>query len=80
VFLQLKRGGSVGKNTIKLPGDDMAKVNALIDLLRSKGHSIESVMPQRFSLEDVFVEVLGGEGESASGARPVGRTADTQAF
>jgi ABC-2 type transport system ATP-binding protein len=75
-----KRGGSLKKNTIQLPGDDLAKVNALIDLLRSKGHSIESVVPQRFSLEDVFVEVLGGEGESAPGARPVGRTADTQAF
>ena len=36
-----------------------AKVNELIDLLRGRDVLIESVVPHRFSLEEVFMETLG---------------------
>ncbi len=47
--------------TLHLAGQDTAKVNRVIDVLRAKGVTIESVMPRRFSLEDIFLDALGGE-------------------
>ncbi len=52
-------GGKVHGAEITLAGHDAAKVNELIDLLRSRGLVIESVVPHRFSLEEVFMETLG---------------------
>ncbi|MFH0983108.1 MAG: ABC transporter ATP-binding protein [Planctomycetota bacterium] len=52
-------GGKVQGAEITLAGHDADKVNELIDLLRSKGILIESVVPHRFSLEEVFMETLG---------------------
>jgi ABC-2 type transport system ATP-binding protein len=52
-------GGRVQGAEVLLAGHDAAKVNALIDLLRGRGVLIESVVPHRFSLEEVFMETLG---------------------
>ena len=52
-------GGRIDGNTVSLPSHDTAKVNELIDLLRGAGVVIESVVPHRFSLEEVFMETLG---------------------
>ncbi len=54
-----KHGCTLQRGVVHIPGHDRAKVNAVIDLLRSRRLAIESVVPRRFSLEDVFVEVLG---------------------
>jgi ABC-2 type transport system ATP-binding protein len=42
---------------------DRAALNALLDRLRADGVEIEAVEPLRQSLEDLFVEVVQGEGE-----------------
>jgi ABC-2 type transport system ATP-binding protein len=52
-------GGRIEGTGIRLAGHDAEKVNALIDLLRSRGIVIESVVPHRFSLEEVFMETVG---------------------
>ena len=52
-------GAKADDATVTLRGHDMDKVNELIDLLRSARVSIESVVPHRFSLEDILVEALG---------------------
>lgn len=52
-------GGRLNRNTISLAGHDNTKVNAAIDLLRSRQLSVESVVPKRFNLEDVFVQAMG---------------------
>ena len=67
-----QHGGKLDGDTITLPGQDRAKLNALIDLLRARGHLIESVSPHRFSLEDIFVETLG-DNAVAGKAPPIAR-------
>ena len=54
-----------------MPGHDVAKVNAVVDLLRGRALTIESVEPKRFSLEDILVEAMGSQDSipSASPAR-----------
>ncbi|HUU86011.1 MAG TPA: ABC transporter ATP-binding protein [Phycisphaerae bacterium] len=69
-----KCGGRLDGDTITVPGHDTARVNELIDLLRGQGHSVESVVPRRFSLEDIFVETLG-HNAVAGKAPPIGRPA-----
>lgn len=51
-------GATVNGPVVTLPGHDVNKVNELVDLLRKWGLTIESVEPRRFSLEDVFVEIM----------------------
>ncbi len=51
-------GGRLVRDGVVLKGHDLEKVNALIDLLRQGGHSIESVEKRRFSLEDIFVKAM----------------------
>ncbi len=51
---------SVDGDLIVLSGNDAAKTNAVIDLLRGQGLLIESVQPHRFSLEDILVEAMAG--------------------
>ena len=70
-----KCGGRLAGDTITVAGHDALKVNDMIDLLRSNGYPIESVVPHRFSLEDIFVEVLG-QGGTGPESLPVGRAAD----
>ncbi len=55
-------GATTKDGVIVLPGRDTKKINALIDALRDANVLIESVEPRRFSLEDILVEVMGGEG------------------
>jgi ABC-2 type transport system ATP-binding protein len=62
-------GGELRAGAVLIPGHDRQIVNRMIDLLRSSGVLIESVEPRRFSLEEVFVETLGGSGR---GGIPVG--------
>lgn len=52
-------GGKVKGTEITLGGHEATRVNEVIDLLRGGGILIESVVPQRFSLEEVFMETLG---------------------
>ncbi len=63
-------GGSLQDGHIVVSGRDAKVVNEIIDLLRSRDYSIESVEPRRFSLEDVFVEIIGDAAGSV-GAPPV---------
>jgi len=49
---------TVDGDLVVLAGQDSAKVNAVIDLLRGQGLLIESVQPHRFSLEDILVEAM----------------------
>lgn len=70
-----KCGGRLDGDTITVAGHDALKVNEVIDLLRSNGYPIESVVPRRFSLEDIFVETLGDNamaGKAPPVARPLG--------
>lgn len=52
--------GKIVDGAIVVSGHDVAEVNGFIDLLRGAGILIESVQRRRFSLEDVFVEAIGG--------------------
>jgi len=65
-------GGRLSGDSIILSAQDRARLNEVIDLLRSRGHLIESVVPHRFSLEDIYVEVLGNEAGRAP-APPLAR-------
>ena len=59
-------GATIGQGVIRLAGHDAAKVNQLIDLLRGAAVVIDSVEPQRFSLEDILVEVMDEEAQALS--------------
>ena len=61
-----QRGAAVADNTITVTGDDATGVNALIDLLRQRGLLIEAVVPERFSLEDVFVDAVKQDAAGAA--------------
>ena len=68
-------GAALDGNVIRLPGDETGRVNEAIDLLRARGILIESVQPQRFSLEDILVEAVGDKRMTPPGtpmARPAG--------
>jgi len=58
-------GASIQECEIRIPGQDLAKVNQIIDLLRADGLLIESVTPQRFSLEDIFVHAVAKSSPAA---------------
>ncbi|MEE9295553.1 MAG: ABC transporter ATP-binding protein [Phycisphaerae bacterium] len=68
-------GGRIEEGHIVIQGHDAKRVNEIIDLLRARDCLIESVEPRRFSLEDVFVEVIGDVGTAigppgSAGASP----------
>lgn len=71
-------GGSLQGDTITLANRDRTAVNKVIDLLRARGHMIESVAPQRCSLEDIFVEAMGAD-KPAVGSVPVAKPSTEQA-
>jgi len=54
-----KLGGKISRDRIVVSGQDAGRVNTLIDLLRSRDYLIEAVEPHRFSLEDIFIEIVG---------------------
>jgi ABC-2 type transport system ATP-binding protein len=62
----------VERDVIAISGGDKLKVNDAIDLLRGAGALIESVLPHRFSLEDVLVEAVG-KSVVTGGSVPVSR-------
>jgi len=68
-------GAVVDRCHVTLPGSDMKKVNAAIDLLRGQGVAIEAVEPRRFSLEDVLVQAMGDRQTTLASptARPMHR-------
>jgi len=59
---------------VTLAGHDVAKVNQAVDCLREAGVAIEAIVPQRFGLEDILVEVMGHTKQSptARPAKPAG--------
>jgi ABC-2 type transport system ATP-binding protein len=61
-------GASIDRSVIIVPGHNIDKVNAAVDLLRAAGLLIESVQPHRFTLEDILVQVL--EDQSTSQTQP----------
>ena len=64
-------GARVDGSAISIDGHDVQKVNEVIDLLRLEKITVETVQPQRFSLEDILVEAMG-EAPDAPFARPLG--------
>ncbi len=66
-------GAALRGRLVTMPGHDPAKMNGVIDLLRNEGVVIESVVPHRFSLEDILVQILADQPTVAPLARPVGR-------
>jgi ABC-2 type transport system ATP-binding protein len=46
------------RTRLVLPSSDPAVVQPVLDRLRSDGHTIESVIPKRESLEDLFVRAV----------------------
>jgi ABC-2 type transport system ATP-binding protein len=50
-------GAVVEGQSARIKGQDETAVNRLIDFLRSRGVLIQSLRPQRLTLEDVFVDV-----------------------
>lgn len=70
-------GARLEPPAIVLPGHDLGRLNALIDLVRRQGLVIESVVPHHVSLEDVLVqaaqEAADGQPVAARGVGPAGR-------
>ncbi len=63
---------TIDKDTVIVPGQVDAAVNAVIDRLRGKGMTIHSVVPTRASLEDVYLEaVQAGVTPSTVSAFPI---------
>jgi ABC-2 type transport system ATP-binding protein len=56
----LAPGAAWQENTLRFAPRDRAHLNAVIDALRAAGVEIESVEPQRSTLEETFLEVVGG--------------------
>jgi len=52
-------GAQVDGARVTLAGHDVDKVNRAVDCLRGAGIAIESIVPHRFGLEDILVEVMG---------------------
>lgn len=58
-----RAGVSIAGNTITAQVPGLEEVNAIIDSMRASGVLIERVSAKRSSLEDMFIEVIGGEEE-----------------
>jgi ABC-2 type transport system ATP-binding protein len=63
-----RSGGRIDGAAIVVDGDDTHAMNAIIDALRRRGALIQSVVPERFSLEDVFVQAV--EARAAAPSAP----------
>jgi ABC-2 type transport system ATP-binding protein len=55
-----QQGAHLDGTGVTIAGHDVDRTNAVIDVLRAHGILIESVVPHRFSLEDILVEAIGG--------------------
>lgn len=67
-------GRFVERDILCVAGGDKGKVNDAVDLIRGVGALIESVIPHRFSLEDVLVEAVGKPEVHRVAASPQQRT------
>jgi ABC-2 type transport system ATP-binding protein len=65
-----KLDGKIKDGAVVVSGHNASRVNEFIDLLRARDFLIESVEPRRFSLEDVFVEIIGDRAAPPT-AKPV---------
>jgi len=63
-------GAQVDGARVTLAGHDVDKVNRAVDCLRSAGIAIESIVPHRFGLEDILVEVMGDSHPAPPPAAP----------
>lgn len=64
----LQRGSSGDDaNTYSLLLKDTAELNQVIDHLRAESVNLKSVVPQSASLEDAFIEIIGGQSDQSVG-------------
>lgn len=63
-------GARADGRTIELKGHAPEPINQVIDLLRQRGMLIESVIPHRFSLEDIFVQATRELAEKQGNLQP----------
>jgi len=66
-------GAKTDGRIVTLAGHDIEKVNLAVDCLREAGVAIEAIVPHRFSLEDILVEVMEHTTPSPPTARPASR-------
>lgn len=57
-------------NTVTVPGNDLSQVNKVIDIIRAANVPLESVIPHRFSLEEIMVEAINTRNVGAAGRNP----------
>lgn len=62
-------GAGIEGNMVTVPGSDVAQLNQVIDIIRAAEIAIESVIPHRFSLEEILVEAISSQ-HAAALARP----------
>jgi hypothetical protein len=58
----LHRGGDL---ELLVEVDDVVSLNSFLDALRSEGLLITSVRQKRRTLEDMFIDVVTGDGEAS---------------
>ncbi len=63
-------GAKTDGRFVTLAGHDVETVNRAVDCLRGAGVAIEAIVPQRFSLEDILVEVMGNTNPSSPTSPP----------
>ena len=63
-------GMAAANGRLTVHHEDPAVVNQIIDLVRSNGGELVSVVPQRRRLEDIFVETVGIEGRRIGSMNP----------
>ena len=68
-------GAKTDGRFVTLAGHDVEKVNRALDCLRGAGVAIEAIVPQRFGLEDILVEVMGDTNPTPPTAPPTARPA-----
>lgn len=56
-------------NMVTVRGNDVAQVNKVIDLIRGANVALESVVPHRFSLEEILVEAINTRNAETAGRR-----------
>jgi ABC-2 type transport system ATP-binding protein len=66
----------VGDGRLLVQTAEVGPLNAVLDALRAAGVRVASMVPQRESLEDAFVEIVGEEGGPGPGAPPPLPTGD----
>ena len=65
------RGVELKGGVLRVGGIDAAAIQPIIDRLRAHELVIRSIRPRRQSLEDLFIEVVGAEIPTLTGAEPI---------